>query len=104
MPVSMAACRTFLPFSTLSSRPSIVTVIVSIQDYFIRKDSPARLPDEDGGRGVVFIDPYAAKRAADRDALGRDLLGDGHRDLGARVGILQCHRDRQLEHLADLLE
>ena len=52
MPFSMAACRTVLPFSTVTGRPSIVSVTVSMNQHTIISGLRA---GASGSRGCVGL-------------------------------------------------
>src|ERR1043166_1896522 len=65
MPFSIAAWSTVLPFSTVISRPSIVSLTVSIPTRILYG---RRLIDEVGENGVILINRDAAERCGQRDA------------------------------------
>src|SRR5690349_4409355 len=102
MPLSIAACSTVLPFSTVTGRPSIVSVTVSISS---KSYLAALVPDDLGQRRVVSADVGGAERAAQRHPHLHDPVRNGNDDVGGlAVGVLECDCDRQIEQVADLLE
>ena len=117
MPLSMAACRTVLPFSTVTCRPSIVSVTVSISD---RSYQPSRRAGAIAGRRIepdpslddrpaspsslLIVD--AAERAGRAGRAARRLrsVTGTTTSIGLPVGVLQRHGDGHVEELADLLD
>src|SRR2546422_11063132 len=113
MPFSIAACRTVLPFSTVTARPSIVSVTVPItsRSYQTAMTLTVRLKaDTTYGKVIVVLrlldvdervalaDFDGAERALERHALLDDAVGDRHDDVDdSPVGVLQNDGDRQVE-------
>src|ERR1700674_5387638 len=114
MPPSIAACRTVLPLSTVTCRPSIVSVTFSIwkrsyQFCILHSCIPAFLhsvlPVHVDQRTVVFADLHRTEGALERDAPVGDAVGDGDQDVNRpAVRVLQRHRHGNVEDLARLLE
>src|SRR5579862_1385924 len=123
MPLSVAACRTVLPFSTVTWRPSIVSVTVSIFTEYCdlglgiwdltRRCHAANAPPNPkshpfyldvGERPVVLVEIDAAERAGQPHAVLDAALGDRHDHEGARVAIIERERERHVEHLAQLFD
>src|SRR5689334_4793830 len=102
MPLSIAACSTVLPFSTVTGRPSIVSVTVSISS---KSYLAALVPDDFGQRRVFPADIGGAECAAQRHPHLYHPVRKRNDDVGGRaVGVLECDGDRQIEQVADLLE
>src|SRR5688572_28525728 len=100
MPCSMAACSTVLPFSTVSGRPSIVSVTVSISQRSYQEGSRS-FSDDLGHRRLGSADLGGAQPGAERQA--QLDVPFGHRDEyfgGAAVGKLQRDHHRKIEQLA----
>ena len=133
MPLSIAACRTVLPFSTVTCRPSIVSVTVSIsldRSYqgrvrrFLAKSPAVGRPGEgcrrpvdsrEAGsravdisrerRRVVAADSSRAQRSVERHRISMTLsVTATTTSTRASIGVLERDGDRQVEHLAGLLE
>src|SRR4051794_37532407 len=101
MPLSMAACRTVLPFSTETWRPSMVNVTVSIA----LKDISNRLFDEFSEGAVVFIDLDVLQGAGERQAPVDRLFTHSDHDVRLLlVDVLQRQGDRNVEDFAELVD
>src|ERR1043166_7256770 len=102
MPFSIAAWSTVLPFSTVISRPSIVSLTVSIPTRILYG---RRLIDEVGEDGVILINRDAAERCGQRDARVDGAFAHCDDDVGFLAVVeLDGERHRHLEDLAELLD
>src|SRR4051794_30384049 len=109
MPASMAAWRTVRPFSTVTWRPSIVSVTDSISYRSYLTTSASRAPGErsPGGRASVLeIDqcdiPFADGRRPESPVQGlanfHDTVVDDNGDVGrAAVRVRERHHGWQVE-------
>src|SRR5437773_2204636 len=103
MPASMAACRTVLPFSTVTDRPSIVSVTVSITFEYSSR-ALTLPPDNLHQFPVVLVELDAAQDAGERHALFEDAVGQRQHHVDRfPVRVLQRHGHRHVEQLPDLL-
>src|SRR6478736_214113 len=98
MPLSIAACRTVFPFSTVIWRPSIVSVTVSISP----QNTSHPLRDlHIGERPVVLGELDALERAGQLDALLDRPVDDRDDDGRLPIAVVQRQGERHVEHLAD---
>src|SRR6266545_6996784 len=98
MPCSIAACSTVLPFSTVSFRPSIVRVTVSItyRLYLL-------LYVSQGAR--ILVDFNRPHRALQWDhPFDGSVRYRNHDVLRCAVRVGHSHRNRKIEHVASLFE
>src|SRR4051812_15083546 len=111
MPDSMAACRTVLPLATVTGRPSIVSVTVSIDDRSYQEGVAGcgrglrPFLDHLGQSAVVFTDLDAAQDAFEPHPMFNGPLRYRYHHVNRfSVGILQRYGDRHVEELAGLLD
>src|SRR5512132_1253023 len=99
IPLSIAAWRTVLPFSTVTGCPSIVSVTVSItpRSYILLVDL-----DE---RRVVGVGGHRPHRSVQRDRTFRVLVGEDEEDVFRRAArIRDRDRDGHVDRLPVLVE